>query len=80
MIRSESKDVKMKTSGQCPKCSSKQIVQLTGQSFGTMVYPASGRYSTVVKYACTDCGYVETYLTDPNELDLLKKDARGLGG
>jgi predicted nucleic-acid-binding Zn-ribbon protein len=69
----------MKTSGQCPKCFSKQIVQLAGQSFGTKVYPAGGQYSTVVKYACTDCGYVETYLADPEELALLKRDSRGLG-
>ena len=69
----------MKTSGQCPKCSSKQVVQLAGQSFGTKVYPAGGEYSTVVKYACTDCGYVETYLADPDELELLKRSLKGLG-
>ena len=70
----------MKTSGQCPKCSSKQVVQLAGQSFGTKMYPAGGEYSTVVKYACTDCGYVETYLADPDELEALKRNPRGLGG
>ena len=69
----------MKTSGQCPKCSSKQVVQLAGQSFGTKVYPAGGEYSTVVKYACTDCGYVETYLANPDELELLKRSLKGLG-
>jgi predicted nucleic-acid-binding Zn-ribbon protein len=68
----------MKISGQCPKCSSKEVVQLAGQSFGDKVYPAGGQYSTVVKYACTDCGYVETYLADSNELELLKRNPRGL--
>jgi predicted nucleic-acid-binding Zn-ribbon protein len=67
----------MKTSQQCPKCASKAVVQLAGQSFGTKVYPASGEYSTVVKYACTDCGYVETYLADPGELQALKKSPNG---
>ena len=69
----------MKTSGQCPKCSSKEIVQLAGQPFGTTVYPSGGVPSRVVKYACTDCGYVETYLADPSELELLKRNPRGLG-
>jgi len=68
----------MKTTQQCPKCNSKQIVQLAGQTFGTKVYPAGGQYSTVVKYACTDCGYVETYLADPAELEMLKRNPKGL--
>ncbi len=68
----------MKTSQKCPKCDSKEVVQLAGQSFGTKVYPAGGQYSTVIKYACTDCGYVETYLADPQELQMLKQDPRGL--
>lgn len=68
----------IKTNQTCPKCNSKEIVQLAGQSFGDKVYPAGGQYSTVVKYACTDCGYVETYLANPDELEALKKSPKGL--
>jgi hypothetical protein len=48
---------------------------LLGQTFGTKVYPrpSYGNYSTVEKYACTDCGYVEVYLADPEEIRELKK-------
>lgn len=64
----------MKKTGQCPKCSSSQVVQLAGQVFSTKVYPRSsyGNISDVEKYACTDCGYVETYLVEQAELDGLK--------
>ena len=66
----------MKTSHQCPKCSSKQVVRLAGQTFMTKVYPTGAsrsNYSLVDKYACTDCGYVEEYLADPEELAELKQ-------
>ncbi len=65
----------MKKTRKCPKCSSNQVVMLLGQTFGTKVYPRPkyGNYSTVEKYACTDCGYVEVYLADPEEIKELKK-------
>jgi len=69
----------MKISQQRPKCSSRQVILLSGGDFMTKVYPtASSRpeYSLVVKYACTDCGYVEEYLADPQELAELKGKTR----
>jgi predicted nucleic-acid-binding Zn-ribbon protein len=66
----------MKSSGQCPKCESKQVVLLGGVTFNSKVYPFGlddTGYSTVARYACTDCGYVEEYLVDPKELSDLKK-------
>ncbi len=65
----------MKKTGQCPKCGSKQVVLILGQSFGTKVYPRAteANYSTVEKYACTDCGYLETYLADQDEIAELRK-------
>ncbi|TFH36429.1 MAG: hypothetical protein E4G99_04995 [Anaerolineales bacterium] len=66
----------MKSSRQCPKCSSSQVVQLGGVTFNSKVYPSGFEdtsYSLVARYACTDCGYVEEYLEDPKELAHLKK-------
>jgi ssDNA-binding Zn-finger/Zn-ribbon topoisomerase 1 len=65
----------MKTNHQCPKCSSNQVVLLAGQQFGSKVYPRPSydNRSIVEKYACTDCGYVEQYLVDAQEMADLKK-------
>jgi predicted nucleic-acid-binding Zn-ribbon protein len=65
----------MKTSSECPKCGSSEIAQLGGVTFNTKVYPFGHEdtgYSKVGRYACTDCGFVETYLVDPEELANLK--------
>jgi len=68
----------MKKTHQCPKCSSNQVVMLLGSVFGEKVYPRTqyGNYSDVEKYACTDCGYVEVYLADQQEIATLKKSIR----
>jgi len=66
----------MKETHQCPKCKSKEIVMLAGETFMTKVYPFGkddSGYSMVAKYACTECGFVEEYLTDQEELADLKK-------
>lgn len=65
----------MKTSGKCPKCASDQVVMVINQSFGTKIYPRDSyaNISSVKRYVCTDCGYLETYLVDQDELAGLKK-------
>ena len=65
----------MKTTGKCPKCGSDQVVMLYGQDFGTKIYPRprNANISTVARYTCTDCGYLETYLIDRDELKALKE-------
>lgn len=69
----------MKTSNKCPKCSSTQVVLLGGTTFSSKIYPTPGvtEYSLVARYACTDCGYVEEYLVDPDELAELKGKLTG---
>jgi predicted Zn-ribbon and HTH transcriptional regulator len=65
----------MKESHQCPKCKSKEIVMLASGNFMTKVYPFGKDdtgYSMVAKYACTECGYVEEYLVDQEELAEIK--------
>ena len=66
----------MRSSGHCPKCASTQVVLLGGATFNSKVYPFGHEdtgYSTVGRYACTDCGFVEEYLVDQDELAELKK-------
>lgn len=65
----------MKETHQCPKCKSKEIVMLAGENFMTKVYPFGKRdsgYSMVAKFACTECGYIEEYFAEQEELDELK--------
>lgn len=66
----------MKTNKRCPKCESTQIVQLAGESFMSKIYPFGLHdtgYSRISRFACTDCGFVEEYLVDPEELAELKQ-------
>lgn len=60
----------MKTSRQCPKCSSKQVV-LLASNLASKIYRSEP--SAVERYACTDCGFIEEYLVDAKELTELKK-------
>jgi ribosomal protein S27AE len=68
----------MKTTKKCPKCGSDQVVMLLGQSFGTKIYPRESyaNTSSVERYACTDCGYLETFLADRDEIEELKKSLK----
>lgn len=66
----------MKSTQKCPKCNSTQIILLGGVTFNTKVYPYGmddTGYSKVARFACTDCGYVEEYLSDEQELAQLKQ-------
>jgi predicted nucleic-acid-binding Zn-ribbon protein len=65
----------MKKTGTCPKCSSTQVYPLRKESWMTKIYQTEP--SEILRYACLDCGYVETYLADQNELAKLKKKLGG---
>jgi transposase-like protein len=65
----------MKKNHTCPKCASTNVVSTMDQPFYTKVYPrpAFENSSIVERYVCTDCGYLETYLVEDEELTELKK-------
>ncbi len=52
-------------SGQCPKCSSTNVYV---QQNEPAVITINGRRCDHDDYICTDCGYFETYITDPKAL------------
>ena len=70
-LLSTTKEHHMKKTGKCPKCTSTQVIPLQNKPWYTKVYRSD--YSLILRYACLDCGYVEEYLTDPDELAELRK-------
>ena len=63
----------MKT-GTCPKCSSDEIFSGAGISlkkgpFGSNSIPVGlTSIAALDNYVCADCGYVESYVSDPKKL------------
>ena len=63
----------MKT-GTCPKCSSDEVFSGAGISlkkgpFGSNSIPVGlTSIAALDNYVCADCGYVESYVSDPKKL------------
>ena len=65
--------------GNCPKCGSSEIFA------GTEVFPKSGPFSCnaipvsltamapLDNYVCGDCGYLESYISRPDDIDLIRR-------
>ena len=63
----------------CPKCGSKEVYS------GVEVYPKSGPFisnaipisltsiASLDNYVCTQCGYVESYISDTRKLEEIAK-------
>jgi predicted nucleic-acid-binding Zn-ribbon protein len=72
----------MKISGQCPKCSSREVIRGTTSSTGdtggdllvstyqdpTAFVFKGKRSSSLLAYVCGKCGYVEFYAIEPRVL------------
>ena len=64
---------------QCPKCGSEQIFHETNgiyvpQTLGTFIRTDSSNWgSTTDDYICTNCGYIERYVTDEKKLKEVAK-------
>ena len=64
---------------QCPKCHSHEIVRLPGDiqppaTLSGAKPPSSYKPINVTLYCCTNCGYSERWVDDPEDLkELLKK-------
>lgn len=67
-------------SGQCPKCSSREVFCNTNRKFPglntiTLGYGIVGnRYAPVDTYICVTCGYVESYVAKPEDLGYIKEE------
>ena len=60
--------------GKCPKCSSDEVycgadLKLKSGPFGSNSIPISlTSIAAIDNYVCTQCGYVERYISDPSKL------------
>ena len=67
----------MKT-GRCPKCGSGEIYSGTNVSFkggghGSNSIPITAWSAAALdNYVCTVCGYVESYISDPDKLQKIR--------
>lgn len=71
--------------GKCPKCGSDKVY------CGIDVYPKSGPFGSnsipisiasiaaIDNYVCTDCGYVERYIAEPEKLKEISRKWRRSG-
>ena len=72
--------MKMKNTGCCPKCHSRNIVRApdnpnrhaSGNNIYTTTMTLFGKIP-VIRYVCCDCGYVENWVEKRHELDEIKK-------
>ncbi|BCX04264.1 MAG: hypothetical protein KatS3mg053_2202 [Candidatus Roseilinea sp.] len=66
----------MKTTGICPKCGSDIVARVPGQQDETSIIVDWGGYLTsapVARYVCCACGYVESYVESPEDLDRIRR-------
>ena len=71
--------MKMKNTGCCPKCHSRNIVRVPDNAHRYLAHSiAITKVVTVervpvARYVCCDCGYVESWVEKWHELDEIKK-------
>lgn len=72
--------IKMKITAVCPKCKSENILKIPGDQFsigrGTNIPTglSKGSVVEVVRYFCSDCGYLESWVdTEENRKKVIKK-------
>jgi predicted nucleic-acid-binding Zn-ribbon protein len=67
-------------SGQCPKCGSHDVHSNTNRKFPALntITLSSGtsseRYAPLDTYICVTCGYVESYVAKPSDLNYIKDE------
>ncbi len=66
----------MKRSLKCPKCDSDEVVRKRGSpvlnSWSRIAISITSIDIWVTKYVCTDCGFIEEWVDNPNDLARLK--------
>jgi hypothetical protein len=66
----------MKFSHCCPKCLNKEIAAIGGGAFKGNSYNTIGFGFNIVyltRYVCTNCGYCENFVDDPEDLAKIKR-------
>jgi len=64
----------MKSTGVCPKCSSKKIAVIPSEigTYNVIKVDMFG-FANLTRYICTSCGYVEQYAADEKSLSKLRR-------
>ena len=71
----------MKSAGICPKCSSKDIVIIGGSEkapFNRITLSFLLGNIWIVKYICSNCGFIEEWVENEKDLEKVKKKFRKL--
>ncbi len=66
----------MKATGICPKCGSDQVSRVPGHQDETSIIVDWAGYLgsvPVARYVCCACGYVESYVELPEDLDRIRR-------
>ncbi len=63
-------------SGVCPKCSSTEIYGDTNNPHGIVVDKGKILPMNTILLVCADCGYLEFYVENENDLERIKKKFR----
>lgn len=66
--------------GKCPKCGSREIhsgasISLKQGTYGCNTIPLGGLFGGHIpldNYVCTGCGYVESYISRPGDLEKIR--------
>lgn len=65
----------MRDTGICPKCGGAHVVQIKASVWSrgySYIYVGVFTYLYPSKYICSDCGFIESYIDDPKDLNKLK--------
>jgi predicted nucleic-acid-binding Zn-ribbon protein len=67
----------MKSTGMCPKCSSKKIATIPSE-LGTYNVIKVGMFgfAKLTRYICTSCGYLEQYVADEKSIVSLRQKSK----
>ena len=65
--------IPMKSTGVCPKCSSKRIAAIPSElgTYNAIKVDIFG-FAKLTRYICTSCGYMEQYVTNDKALAKLR--------
>ena len=67
----------MKSTGVCPKCSSKKIATIPSElgTYNVIKVDMFG-FAKLTRYICTSCGYLEQYVADEKSLTSLRQKSK----
>ncbi|KUG19989.1 hypothetical protein ASZ90_010276 [hydrocarbon metagenome] len=67
--------------GRCPKCNAREVysgahISFNKGAYGCNTIPLGGLFGTHIpldNYVCGNCGYVESYINDPDDREKIRR-------